>query len=450
MGETLEKIVARLDREILDDPRVNSESFLARVKAAQKSGILHDDRPVCEFLRPHFLGRAQYEKISRAAEIVNRAFERLAEAALENAEIMARLGLTEREERMARLDAGYRRLCVSSRLDAFCSGNDFKFLEYNAESPAGIADEMQMEKAVELAPPVAEFLARNPHYKPQPHVEMLAALLTAYREFGGEKEKPSIAIVDWRGVSTESEFEVLRRYFESEGYPTAICDPRDLEYDGEILRAGEFAIDILYKRIVIYEYLENFDDSHALARAYADGKVCMANSFRSKIAHKKNGFAVLSDERYENLFTAQQIETIRRHIPWTRILRDARTSHGGKEVELLEFLRRERERFLIKPNDDYGGKGITLGWEASEGVWDAAINEALKHSFVAQERAAVGKISIPALENDRVEMRELLVDFDPFLFHGKVGGGLVRLSAQSLVNVTQGGGETALVILENF
>lgn len=449
MSEKLETIVKKLDEEICRDEFVNSEPFLKELAAEQKRGILHDDRPICRFLRPHFLARSQYEKISRAAETVNRAFERLVEAALRSDEILAEFDLTEKEERMARIDPGYRRLCVSSRLDAFWDGEDFKFLEYNAESPAGIADQMLMEKAVEMAPPVKRFLAEHRHWKPKPHARMLESLLAAYRDFGGKREKPGIAIVDWRGVSTYSEFLVLQEYFESQGFSTVIIDPRDLEYDGETLRAGDFEIDIFYKRIVIHEFLENFDDSHPLARAYADGKVCMANSFRTKIPHKKAGFAVLSDERWQHLFTTEQLETIKRHIPWTRRLREGKTTFDGREIDLLEFLRRERERFLLKPNDDYGGKGITLGWETSESEWEKAIQDALPHPFIVQQRARVGKISIPAL-SEKIQMEELLVDFDPFLFDGKVNGGLVRLSGQSLVNVTQGGGETALVVLEDF
>jgi hypothetical protein len=449
MSENLRAAVKKLDEDICQDSLINSKEFLESVRAAQKSGILHDERPICSFLRPHFLAGSHYEKIVRAAEVLSQAFERMALAALDEPKILAELGLTEKEERMARIDPGYPRLCVSSRLDAFWNGDDFKFLEYNAESPAGIADQMQMELAVELVPQVQQFLAENPHRKPQPHEQMLTALLQAYREFGGTKEKPGIAIVDWRGVSTESEFFVLKDYFESMGYPTEIADPRELEYDGEILRSGNFEIDIFYKRIIIHEFLESFDETHPLTRAYQDGKICMANSFRCKLAHKKAGFAVLSDERYSGLFDAQQLEMIRQHIPWTRHLRDSRTTFEGREVELLEFLRRNRERFLIKPNDDYGGKGITLGWETTESEWERAINDALQHEFIAQERVSVGRTSIPALTHE-VTMQELLVDFDPFVFHGKVEGGLVRLSSQSLVNVTQGGGETALVILENY
>jgi hypothetical protein len=52
--------------------------------------------------------------------------------------------------------------------------------------------------------------------------------------------------------------------------------------------------------------------------------------------------------------------------------------------------------------------------------------------------------------NGEARIESLTVDFDPFLFRGNVEGGMVRLAAGSLVNITSGGGETALAILEGF
>jgi hypothetical protein len=130
-------------------------------------------------------------------------------------------------------------------------------------------------------------------------------------------------------------------------------------------------------------------------------------------------------------------------------VRNCRTTFEGREINLPEFLRREREGFLLKPNDDYGGKGIKLGWETSQAEWETALDEALLDSYVVQERVPVGKVTVPAF-SDSIKMESLLIDFDPFLFLGKVEGGLVRLSSQSLVNVAQGGGQTALIILEDF
>jgi glutathionylspermidine synthase len=425
-------LIKKLDEQICRDTRLDRGLFARLFDKERELGLVHDDRPFCPFLRPHFVTRAQYETIALSAEVLAGAFELLATAALENNEIFAELDLTEKEERMARIDPRYERLCVSSRFDAFFDGDDYKFLEYNAETPAGVGDQMQMEKVLELVPPVKEFLAEHKHWRPAPHRRLLESLVATYRDFGGNREKPNIAIVDWHGVSTMSEFYVLQEYFESQGFPTLIADPNELEYDGDCLRVGDFAIDIFYKRILIHEFLEKFDETHPLSRAYADGRVCMANSFRSKIAHKKAGFAVLSDEQYEKLFTLE-----------------CRTTFEGQEFDLPEFLRREREGFLLKPNDDYGGKGIKLGWETSQAEWETALDEALQHSYIVQERVPVGKVTIPAF-SDSIRMESLLIDFDPFLFLGKAEGGLVRLSSQSLVNVSQGGGQTALVILEDF
>lgn len=441
--------VEKLDTTLIENHKYDTELFAKLTKIQKEAGILHDDRPICPFLRPHFFARSKYNEIKSAVEELHLAFERMTEAALADDEILAEINLTEKEEQMARINPRYKSLCTSSRFDIYLHGEDFKILEYNAETPAGVGDQMSFERVFDDVPEVQNFLGENNHWKPRPHIELLKALDLAYRQTGGKKEKPNIAIVDWEGVSTVSEFEILRDFWNAEGYKTIIANPFELDYDGEHLRVGDFEVDIFYKRVIIHEFLEHFDETHPLSRAYADGNVCMSNNFRVKIPHKKTSFAILTDEKYEWIFTPKQIELIRKHIPWTRRVREGKTTFQGKEGDLLELLRREREKFILKPHDDYGGHGISLGWENSESEWDEVLENALKHCFVAQERVEVDKVKIPTF-NHEASIETLNIDFDPFLFNGKVHGGLVRLSAKSLVNVTQGGGETALVILEDF
>jgi uncharacterized circularly permuted ATP-grasp superfamily protein len=447
---SLASAVEWLDGRIALDPELNARLFERLLDAQRELGLLHDERPTCPYLRPLILARSQYEEIARASHTLAAAFERMAQAALADPRLMDELALTEREKLMAGFNPGYEKLCVTSRLDAYLNGEEFQFLEYNAESPAGVADQMQLEKVLFPLPHMREFLERHAHWTPRPHRRLLRALGSAYREWGGRRERPQIAIVDWEGVSTASEFEVLREYFESEGYSTIIADPRALEYDGEALRAGNFRVDLIYKRVVIHEFLDRFDETHAMSRAYAEQKVCMANSFRSKLAHKKAGFAILSDPAYEHLFTPAQVSCIARHIPWTRRVREGWTTYDGERRDLLDFVRRERERLVLKPNDDYGGHGVRIGWETDEATWDETIALALEAPFVVQERVAVRKVRMPGFTAHDTQAEELFVDFNPFLFLNEVEGGLVRLSASSLCNVSSGGGETALLVLEDF
>jgi uncharacterized circularly permuted ATP-grasp superfamily protein len=180
--------------------------------------------------------------------------------------------------------------------------------------------------------------------------------------------------------------------------------------------------------------------------------VCVANTLRCKIPHKKAFFAILTDDRYKHLFPAEDLATIAPHVPWTRMVRNAGTTRDGKTIDLAEYLRRHRDRFVLKPNDEYGGTGVTLGWETDERAWDEAIARALQESdrgWIAQERIAIRRETFPVCERDGIVERDMLVDFAPYLFRGRVAGFLTRLSATGLANVTSGGGQVPAFIVES-
>lgn len=444
----LNALVNQLDQLILNDQSLNLARFEELLSLQRELGLLHGERPTCPFLRPHILSRTKYQQVTEAAQTIAGAFEKVAHESLRNPSLLRKLGLTPTEEEMARIDPGYARLCITSRLDSYLTEGDFKFLEYNAETPAGVGDQMQLEKVLFDVPATKAFLERHAHWRPQPQAQLLDALLSAYREWGGAEERPNIAIVDWEGVATSAEFRVLQNYFINEGYETIIADPHELAFEGQQLRVGNFRIDVLYKRVVIHEFLERSNRDHPVIQAYRAGRVCMVNSFRSKLAHKKAGFAILSDPKYAHLFSESELSTIQRHIPWTRSLEVTATTFEGVERELLSLVREERARFVLKPNDDYGGHGIFLGWETEADDWRRALEVAQQRPYVVQERVAVDKIHMPVF-SDRVTLEEMFVDFNPFLFHNKVEGALIRLSNSSLLNVTSGGGQTALLVLED-
>jgi hypothetical protein len=217
----LATIIRELDERILNDPALVQPLFDELTTAQRALGLVFGDRPTCPFLRPHIVTRSYYEQISRAASTIAVAIERMVAQALTDEELLAVLGPTAREEAMARIDPGYARLCVSSRLDSYAADGGFQFLEYNAETPAGVGDQMQLEKILFSLGHLREFLDRHAHWRPEPHRRLLSALIETYREWGGAEDRPQIAIVDWKGVATESEFRVLQQYFASALIPTS-------------------------------------------------------------------------------------------------------------------------------------------------------------------------------------------------------------------------------------
>jgi uncharacterized circularly permuted ATP-grasp superfamily protein len=211
------------------------------------------------------------------------------------------------------------------------------------------------------------------------------------------------------------------------------------------------AIQLVYRRVLVNDIVVRRDECRALLDAYASGTACVANSLRCKIAHKKAFFAVLTDPAHESLFTPAERTVIDAAVPWTRVVRDDTTDRNGAPAPLLDLARRDRERFVLKPNDEYGGKGVLLGWEASAGEWDRALDAALRDppgTWVVQERIRVRREVFPQFdETGQVAMREMLVDFAPYLFRGRMGGYLTRLSATGLANVTSGGGQVPAFVV---
>lgn len=427
----------------------SSLAFAASMRARK---LTFGDRIHCPFLRPFFLSAADEARVRRAAEMMAAIGERVAQAAITTRSLFDQLGVTESEERLVRIDPGYQTASTASRVDAFLLPDGVHFAEYNAESPAGIGYTQRLAELFNELPVMTRFRELHQVRFHQTIDPLLRALLDSYREWGGRAQPPTIAIVDWREVPTWTEFEILREAFVQAGVPTIISDPRDLEFDGSTLGASGHKIDLVYRRVLTNDILERPDECAALVRAYEARAVCVANTFRCKLPHKKAFFAVLTDAANARMFTPMEHAVIAAHVPWTRVVADAVTEKDDLEAPLLDIARRERDRLVLKPNDEYGGTGVLLGWEMDAGAWDAALETALADpngSWVLQERIPISREVFPQFDAaGQVTDRDVLVDLAPFLFRGRMQGYLTRLSATGLANVTSGGGQVPSFVID--
>jgi hypothetical protein len=430
--------------KLLDD-RELAETSLALLDAGlERSKLIFGGRRLSPYLRPHFVREEDFARVVRVCETVWNAIEKVKDEAVRNTQLLDELGLTPIERELAAIDPGYRAVSPTARLDSFLTDETYSFVELNGESPAGIAYADAAFEIFESLPVMKRFAEKYNVRRFQGRPLMLKVLLECHEEFLGRKpdRAPHIAIVDLKGMPTLKEFELFREYFESEGYPSIIASPDELEFANGRLRKLDFEIDIVYKRLLVNEYLPIMDVHPALLDAYRARAVCLVNSFRSKVIHKKALFAVLTDARYAGLFSSDEREAIAAHVPWTRQVRAGKSDYYGEEIDLLEFINERRDRLVLKPNDDYGGHGIYIGWNIDEIGWDEAIHNALGNGdYLVQERVPTAREVFPALTADgEINFVEQLVDLDPMLFNGKVGSAFTRLSSNELANVTAGGG----------
>jgi uncharacterized circularly permuted ATP-grasp superfamily protein len=412
--------------------------------------LFFGDRPICTVLRPRFLTPGEYRFLQERVQILTGAFGKAYRRAIADERFRAQFGLLDWEEQLIRAEPGFAEPSPVSRLDAFYlpGSGELRFTEFNAETPAGAAYGDVLSEVFLTLPVMREFLATHEvRPLPQRH-NVLHALLGTYAEWSGSRSLPRIAIVDWPDVPTYSEFVLSAEYFRAQGIDTVITEPAELEYRGGKLYAGEGRVDLIYKRVLISELVERCGLEHPMVRAVTDGAVCMVNGFRCKILHKKASLAVLSDEENADLFDGRELDAIRAHIPWTRVLSDRVTTFEGREADLVELVRRNRERMVLKPNDEYGGTGIVLGWEVDDSTWDEAVRRGLDLGFIVQDRIAIPTEPYPTFTGGSLRVEDRIMDTAPFVFQGEyMDGCLTRLSTESLVNVTAGGGSSLATFL---
>jgi hypothetical protein len=351
------------------------------------------------------------------------------------------------EEEMILLDQGKQVPWNTSRLDSFFSHDHgtLQFIEYNAETPAGMAYEDVLALSF-LDLPLMKTFQEKFSVRPLPvRGHLLDALVETYAQWLGRKpdHPPQIAIVDWDDVPTRNEHRLCKEWFEAHGVQTILTDPRNLEYREGKLYDADFRVDLIYKRVLGQELFQRMGPDNAIFRALRDRAVCISNSFQALLLYKKSSLAFLSDEANHHLFTPEEIRAIGEHIPWTRVVSDRTTDYKSSRIPLVEWIGQNPEKLVIKPNDAYGGKGVVLGWETSPEQWASAISTALSQPTIVQEKVNVASEIYPSFVDGRLRENRLFVDADPFIFMGStVHGVLTRLSSAALLNVTAGHGST--------
>jgi uncharacterized circularly permuted ATP-grasp superfamily protein len=339
-------------------------------------------RLICPFLRPNFISRRQYDNLVKTGESLIGAIDRIQQMVMDSPALLARLDLLPAEKMLASIDPGYQALEVAARLDSHMVNGHLHFVQYNADSPTGAGYADALADLFYDAPPVKDFRKKYTLTRAGSRRHLLQALLKSYKQFGGNSKKPNIAIVEFRSTyhSGQSEYQFFRDFFREEGYAVEIVPPEQLEYRHGVLRKGSFAIDLVYRRLGVQEFLLRFDLSHPLVKAYRDRAVCIVNSFRSELAHKKAMFGLLTDETLTAHFPAAERKAIRDHVPWTRLVTATKTTYEEKTVDLPEFIVQNRERLALKPNDDYSDQHTYFGWEMEAGDCDRAIQQATRRA----------------------------------------------------------------------
>lgn len=254
----------------------------------------------------------------------------------------------------------------------------------------------------------------------------------------------------YAGQGPDEQEALAQYYHDRHGLKVMHADPRELEIvGGEVCYEG-VAVDIAYRDYEVRDLLQlerEGVDVKPVRKLFRENRI--VSSMAGDFDHK-SCWELLTDLTLVNkYFTAEERQIFRRHILWTRVLRDRDTTlPDGETGDLLPYVRQERETLVIKPNRSYGGEGVFIGHLVDAVEWDRRIDAAVADadSWVVQRLASLPVHEFPVVGpegNVHVEPFYTVIGFAP----SKYGLGILgRSSQKQVVNVAQRGGMCCILI----
>ncbi len=347
-----------------------------------------------------------------------------------------------------------------SRVDYF-DGDGLRALELNATIPA-----MQHYGDVATTCWRSLYGPTAPAATPSNTAALIRVLTEAGRSRLGHAPE-RVAILARRNDAQLGELNGIAAAWRERGPAVRIVYPDQLHHGEGGWTADGWAFDFVYRHLFVRR-LEGDAAPEAIA-LLSDPKVALFNPPASQF-EVKAVLALLSEAEHDgDLATVAQIDAdVLSVIPWTRRLMAGRSlGPDGREVDVLDHVARDPDRFVLKRSWDYGGRAVFVGsgrqgsgfgtrvlaafgrpmtWAELVG---ACASDPRGGGFIVQERVE------PRVESHRLATAEGVIPAELFVdlsHYASVGlpdpgwGAVVRGSTDDVVNIVGGGGVIPLLM----
>ena len=343
------------------------------------------------------------------------------------------------------------------RGDFIFSPSGLKCLEYNIAGNIG-GWEAEIWMPLYLKTPILSRFLQQYKYKEKLINENFLSIFlthlirTALDKFPGSTECSVIntAFVSRTQVVDQGVLSYLNRLYDNivqlRGRNTRLkgriilCDYHDLEVVDDV---------VFYKGEPVHVLVERYGGivPPAFTKVFKKGNVIIYNGPISGLMSNKFNLAVLSENRDSHIFTPEEREIIKKHIPWTRKISPGETTFAGKKVNLEDFILSHREQLVVKPSIGFGGKEVYIGKNMDETRWREIVKSAVRRKvWLVQELVE----SNPYLYQTGVNgcaPHHAVWGF--FVFGSRYAGGWVRVipvhgKGQGVINTSRGAEESVI------
>ncbi len=436
------------DTLVRTDPISQMESLASQMREKQ---MLMEGELFPTFLKPYFVDKRAIPLFEKVTRCLISSLNKIGDLYFKKNMFPEQIQLEGRTADLAAIDPGYPGHQIINRLDVFFipETGELKLLEYNCGDPSGMGWHDQMLEMF-LGLPVMKALAEKYNFRVDWLVKShFKTFFKKYNEWCHQKgitpeDKPNISFVCKRDSTVLGDFLAFVEYYQAMGFNTVFGDPRDFKYDGSRLTLDGKEIHLIYRDAIDDVILDPYwDDSQELVQALRDNAVCFVNPISAASGDWKSILEILTEAQYEHLFTDEENAVHKAHVPWTRTLVTKKTDYRGEEIDLIPFVRLNKDKLVLKPNDGYGGFGVLVGNVTSQDEWDGLVDQCLDGGIVytVQDFVTIPVDEFPVVKgNEYLGFESKNVNINLWSHDGDFAGAFVRAAAGSVINVHQGGG----------
>lgn len=357
-------------------------------------------------------------------------FDKVIDRYLMDEEYRRLFGYEKRLEELILLPALYPAKIPVARIDIFYDEitKDFKFCEFNTDGTSAMNEDRELNKALKKTLAYRQF-AKNHHINSFELFDTLAAELKAiYDTTEGSKEHPHVAITDFMDCATENEFRVVAESLGRIGCTTEICEIRNLTFDGRTLYSPTGKpIDVIYRRAVTCDIMKHYDQIQPFVQAVKAGAVCLLGDFRTQIVHNKIFYKVVQMPQTMEMLTPEEQQYVKDHFPYTQSFE--------KDLVPLDLIVENREKWILKPEDSYGSKGVFAGVEYTQKEWEELVVKQYGSNYIVQEFCIPYRsVNIDLMKQQDAPFREYSNITGLYVYNGTFYGIYSRIAECSVIS----------------
>ena len=308
-------------------------------------------------------------------------FDKVIEQYRKDQEYRALFGFSEKLEELILRKPGYESKIPIARIDIFYNEEtgDFKFCEFNTDGSSAMNEDRELNNALKLTLGYKELSEKYEIDTFELFDSWAKASLGIYMETEGAAKHPHVAIVDFMESATNNEFEIFAESYRKFGAECEICEIRDLKFrDGRLYGGMDRPIDLIYRRAVTSDIMEHYDEVLDFITAVKEEAVCLIGDFTTQIAHNKVLYRILHHPMTQAFLTEEEREYVKAHVPYTALM----TAENLPYDQIIA----DKDRFIVKPLDSYGSKGVFAGVEFESGEeWKKMVDAHRMDGYLVQE-----------------------------------------------------------------